>query len=384
MQRGIATFTLDTGTCPRWLFQRMVKLGREMTQVLVEEFGPNEFIRRIADPVWFQSLGTVLAFDWNASGLTTILTAALKEAIRGREKELGIFICGGKGKTSRKTPEEITSWGDKLSLPGECVDNLVYNSRMSAKVDNSLVQDGYQIYHHSLLFSKNGSWAVVQQGMNAAGASARRYHWFSEHIQDLVCEPHTGIVAPAKQKRLLNLTARDSENTRQLSVEFVSSGYRSIMKDIEILRKHSSSLSKMVSMKYQREQLTLLKLEDTEFKWHSVVNEDFSKSRYLEKILQLVCDVQPENYEKLLAIQGVGPKTVRALALVGEIIYGAEPSYEDPARYSFAHGGKDATPYPVDQETYDKVIAVLKDAVERSHVSPYEKDRAIGRLAGST
>ncbi len=375
---------MDTGTCPRWLFQRMVKLGREMTQVLVEEFGPNEFIRRIADPVWFQSLGTVLAFDWNASGLTTILTAALKEAIRGREKELGIFICGGKGKTSRKTPEEITSWGDKLSLPGECVDNLVYNSRMSAKVDNSLVQDGYQIYHHSLLFSKNGSWAVVQQGMNAAGASARRYHWFSEHIQDLVCEPHTGIVAPAKQKRLLNLTARDSENTRQLSVEFVSSGYRSIMKDIEILRKHSSSLSKMVSMKYQREQLTLLKLEDTEFKWHSVVNEDFSKSRYLEKILQLVCDVQPENYEKLLAIQGVGPKTVRALALVGEVIYGAEPSYEDPARYSFAHGGKDATPYPVDRETYDKIIAVLKDAVERSRISPYEKDRAIGRLAGST
>lgn len=381
MKRGIATFTLDTGTCPRWLFQRMVKLGREITRVLIEESGPNEFIRRIADPVWFQSLGTVLAFDWNASGLTTILTAALKEAIRGREKELGIFICGGKGKTSRKTPEEITSWGDKLSLPGGCVDNLVYNSRMSAKVDNSLVQDGYQIYHHSLLFSKNGSWAVVQQGMNSTDASARRYHWFSENIQDLVCEPHTGIVAPVKQKRLLNLTARDSENTRQLSVEFVSSGYRSLIKDIEILRKHSSNISKMVSMKYQREQLTLLKLEDTEFKWHPVVNEDFSKSRYLKKILQLVCDVQPENYEKLLAIQGVGPKTVRALALVGEVIYGAEPSYEDPARYSFAHGGKDATPYPVDRETYDKIIAVLKEAVRRSRISPYEKDRAIGRLA---
>ena len=384
MQRGIATFTLDTGTCPRWLFQRMVKLGREMTRVLVEEFGPNEFIRRIADPVWFQSLGTVLAFDWNASGLTTILTAALKEAIRGREKELGIFICGGKGKTSRKTPEEITSWGDKLSLPGESVDNLVYNSRMSAKVDNSLVQDGYQIYHHSLLFSKNGSWAVVQQGMNAADASARRYHWFSENIQDLVCEPHIGIVAPVKQKRLLNLTARDSENTRQLSVEFVSSGYRSLMKDIEILRKHSSNLSKMVSMTYQREQLTLLKLEDTEFRWHPVVNDDFSKSRYLEKILQLVCDMQPENYEKLLAIQGVGPKTIRALALVGEVIYGAEPSYEDPARYSFAHGGKDATPYPVDRETYDKIIAVLKEAIRRSRISPYEKDRMFKRLIGST
>ena len=381
MQRGIATFTLDTGTCPRWLFQRMVKLGREMTRVLIEEYGPNEFIRRMADPVWFQSLGTVLAFDWNASGLTTILTAALKEAIRGREKELGIFICGGKGKTSRKTPEEITSWADKLSLPGECVDNLVYNSRMSAKVDNSLVQDGYQIYHHSLIFSENGSWAVVQQGMNKTDSSARRYHWFSENIQDLVCEPHMGIVAPVKQRRLLNLTARDSENTRQLSVEFVSSGYSSLMKDIEILRKHSSNLSKMVSMKYYREQLTLLKLEDTEFKWYPVVNEDFSKSRYLEKILPLVCDIHPENYEKLLAIHGVGPKTIRALALVGEVIYGAEPSYEDPARYSFAHGGKDATPYPVDRETYDKTISLLKDAVRRIRINPYEKDRAIGRLS---
>jgi hypothetical protein len=359
----------------------MVKLGREMTRVLIEECGPNEFIRRIADPVWFQSLGTVLAFDWNASGLTTILTAALKEAIRGREKELGVFICGGKGKTSRKTPEEITCWADKLSLPGECVDNLVYNSRMSAKVDNSLVQDGYQIYHHSLIFSKSGSWAVVQQGMKTADASARRYHWFSENIQDLVCEPHTGIVAPVRQQKLLNLTARDSENTRQLSVEFVSSGYRSIMKDIEILRKHSSKLSKMVGMKYHKEQLTLLKLEDSEFKRHPVVNEDFSKSRYLDKILRLVCDIQPENYETMLAIQGVGPKTIRALALVGEIIYGAEPSYEDPARYSFAHGGKDATPYPVDRETYDKTIAMLKDAVGRIRISPYEKERAIRRLS---
>lgn len=383
MQRGIATFTLDTGTCPRWLFQRMVKLGREMTEVLVAEFGPDEFIRRIADPVWFQALGTVLAFDWNASGLTTILTAALKEAIRNRERELGIFICGGKGKTSRKTPDEVTAWGNKLSLPDSSVDNLIYNSRMSAKVDNSLVQDGYQIYHHSLFFSRSGSWAVVQQGMNEADASARRYHWFSENIHDLVCEPHTGIVAPARQQRLLNLTARDSKNTRQLSVEFVSSGYCSLMKDIEILRRHSSGLSKMVSLKHEEQQLTLLKLEDTEFKWHPVINEDFSRSRYLEKILQLVCDAQPENYEKLLAIQGVGPKTVRALALVGEVIYGAEPSYEDPARYSFAHGGKDGTPYPVDQDTYDKTIATLKEAVRHTRINPYEKDRVIERLIGN-
>jgi hypothetical protein len=260
MQRGIATFTLDTGTCPRWLFQRMVKLGSEMSRVLIEEFGPDEFIRRIADPIWFQSLGTVLAFDWNASGLTTILTAALKEAIRGREKELNIFICGGKGKTSRKTPDEITCWGERLSLPENSVNNLVYNSRMSAKVDSALVQDGYQIYHHSFFFSGNGSWTVVQQGMNPATVSARRYHWFSDNVQDLVCEPHTGIVTGAKRQLSLNLTARDSESTRELSVEFASSGYHSLMKDIEILRKHSSHLSKMVSLRHKGEQLTLLKL----------------------------------------------------------------------------------------------------------------------------
>jgi hypothetical protein len=383
MQRGIATFTLDTGKCPKWLFARMVKLGREMTKVLVADFGPDEFIRRIADPVWFQSLGTVLAFDWNASGLTTILTAALKEAIRGQERDLGVFICGGKGKTSRKTPEEITAWADKLSLPDIHANNLVYNSRMSAKVDSSLIQDGYQIYHHSFFFSRSGSWAVVQQGMNEINVSARRYHWFSEKIEDLVCEPHTGIVTTAKKQPSLNLTAQDSESTRELSVEFVSSGYHSLMKDIEILRKHSSKLSKMVSLKLKGEQLTFLKLENTEFKYHPVVHEDFSRSRYLEKILQRLCDSQPDNYEKLLATEGVGPKTVRALALVAEVIYGAAPSYEDPARYSFAHGGKDGTPFMVDRNTYDKTIATLVQTVQRSRIETYEKDRAIDRLTAS-
>ena len=166
MQRGIATFTLDYGKCPAWLFQRMTKLGREMTRVIVTEYGPEEFIKRLADPVWFQSLGTVLAFDWNASGLTTILTAALKEALRGEEEKLGVFICGGKGKTSRKTPEQIQSWGENLNLRQNQISNLVYNSKMAAKVDSSLVQDGFQIYHHSFFFTKSGAWTVVQQGMN--------------------------------------------------------------------------------------------------------------------------------------------------------------------------------------------------------------------------
>jgi len=358
----------------------MVRLGREMSRVLIEEFGPDEFIRRIADPVWFQSLGTVLAFDWNASGLTTILTAALKEAIRGREEEFGVFICGGKGKTSRKTPQQIIDWADRLSLPGKCGDNLVYNSRMSAKVDSSLIQDSYQIYHHSFFFTRNGSWTVVQQGMNQANGSARRYHWFSDNIEDLVCEPHTGIITAAKPKPALNLSARDSGSTRDMSVEFTSSNYNSLMKDIKILSRHCSALSKIAKLKYKGEQLTFLELEDTEFSYHPVVNEDFSQSRYLQKILHILCDRKPANYQQLLATRGVGAKTVRALALVAEVIYGAKPSYQDPARYSFAHGGKDGTPYLVDKSTYDETIAALSKVVGRTRISPYDKNRALKRI----
>ncbi len=381
MHRGIATFTLDTGQCPRWLFERMVRLGREMTRVLVEECGPDEFVRRISDPVWFQSLGTVLAFDWNASGLTTILTAALKEAIRGKEQDLGIFICGGKGKTSRRTPDEIMRWGERLALPEPAVNNLIYNSRMAAKVDSALVQDGFQIYHHSFFFSRNGSWSVVQQGMNQDEQSARRYHWYSDNISDLVCEPHTGIFSEASPHKVLNLVAEESGKTRDFSTELVRAGYAPLMKEIRILRKYASPLSQMVSMERGSEQLTLLNLEDVEFRAHPVIFENFSRSKYLEKILARVTEEKPENYENLLAIEGVGPKTMRALALVGEVIYGAKPSYEDPARYSFAHGGKDATPYPVDRPTYDQTIEILRRAVLRSRISPLEKNKALQRLS---
>ena len=382
IQRGIATFTLDYGTCPKWLFERMVRLGREMTEILIDEYGPDEFVRRIADPVWFQSLGTVLAFDWNASGLTTILTAALKEAIRGHEREFGIAIAGGKGKTSRKAPEQITYLGERLELGARKTQSLVYNSKMSAKVDSALVQDGFQLYHHSFFFSRNGAWAVVQQGMNTDLEAARRYHWFSENEKDMVSEPHAAIATQARTDRALNLVANSSEPTRSISVELVEAGFAPLMKDITILRRHSSGLSKMLKIRAAGgEQLALLKLEDTEFKSHPVIHEDFSRSKYLEKILSKVTEIKPKNYEELAAIEGVGPKTVRALALVGEVIYGAKPSYEDPARYSFAHGGKDATPYPVDRPTYDETISILAEAVRRSRIGSKEKDHALARLA---
>ena len=392
IHRGIASFGLDYGHCPPWLFDRMVKLGREMTHALVLEYGPDEFIKRIADPAWFQSLGTVLAFDWNASGLTTILTAALKEAIRGEEKDLGIFICGGKGKTSRKTPDEIRVWGDRLSLSAPQAEKLVYNSKMSAKVDSVLVQDGFQLYHHAFFFSRGGAWAVVQQGMNQEKRSARRYHWYSENINDLVSEPHSGISSPVVINTVLNLTASESEKTRAISTELVQAGYATLMKDITLLRKYSSRLSQSAVFQVRQGelfdnigagQLTLLNLETREFRYHPVIHEDFSKSKYLEKVLAGVADAKPANYESLVSLKGVGPKTVRALALVGEVIYGAKPSYEDPARYSFAHGGKDATPYPVDRRTYDQTIAILGSAISKTKLSTLEKNRAMQRLFNS-
>lgn len=381
MRRGIATFTLDYGKCPPWLFERMVKLGRAMTEVLVDEYGPDEFIRRIADPVWFQTLGTVLAFDWNASGLTTVLTGALKEAIRGQEEDLGIFIAGGKGKTSRKTPDQILGWGEALNFDEKKTNNLVRSSKLSAKVDSSLVQDGYTLYHHVFFFSRNGAWAVVQQGMNTQNSSARRYHWFEEgNAKNFVEEPHSGISSQVFFDKVLNLVAKNSEKTRNTSVDLVKDNINTLLKDIEIIRSHSSSLSRMVSMKRKHEQLTLLELSRTEFTYHPVLLEEFSKSGYLLKILNRLQESSPKNYEELIATEGVGAKTVRALALVAEVIYGASPSYEDPARYSFAHGGKDATPYPVDIKTYDQTIATIQEAVRKSKINPVEKDKALRRL----
>lgn len=366
IDKGIATFGLDYGKCPKWLFDRMVLLSRRMIYAMRQEYGPDEFIKRIGDPVWFQSLGTVLAFDWNASGLTTILTAALKEAIRGQEKDLGIFICGGKGKTSLKTPEQILQWSERIALPENTANSLVYNSKMAAKVDSSLVQDGFQIYHHAFFFTKNGAWTVVQQGMNASEQSARRYHWHSKDLKDLIEEPHSGISSNVTVRNILNMTSHDSGQNRGVSTELVGQSFNTLMKDITLIRKYYAPHSQMAKLKLgNKEQLTLLNLETEEFKWHPVVHENFAKSKYLEKILWSLCDRKPENYENLLATPGVGPKTIRALALVSEVIYGAKPSYEDPARYSFAHGGKDATPYPVDTETYDQTIAKLRSFIKK-------------------
>jgi len=374
MRTGIATVPLDTGRCPPWLFERMKKLSRAIAVAIVEEFGPEEFLKRISDPVWFQSFGCVIGFDWNSSGLTTTTLGALKEGLRYLERDIGIFVCGGKGKTSLKTPDQIKQWGEVLGLDEKMTQGLVYASKISAKIDNSALQDGYTLYHHNLIFVNSGKWAVIQQGMNDENATARRYHWFSDKVKDFVEEPHSGI-ATQKRVKPLNLIAKKSKETREICVEMVREEPKTFFKDFVLLRKHSSALIK----KQQIGQLTLMSLKDVEFYWHPVLKEKFDLKR-LRATIEAAHFLKPKTFEELIRTKGIGPKTIRALTLVAELIYGKKPSYEDPARFSFAHGGKDATPYPVSRSTYDETIEIMEKAIQKAQISLREKESARKRL----
>ncbi len=366
MRTGVATIPLDYGRCPRWLFERMTKLARGITFAIIEEYGPEEFLKRMSDPVWFQSFGCVLGFDWNSSGLATTTMGALKEAIKGIESKIGLFICGGKGKTSKKTPMQVQEWGEFLGFSIDKIDELVYTSKAAAKVDSAALQDGFQIYHHNLLFSKSGEWGVLQQGMNTNLQKARRYHWLSENVKDFVEEPHSGIASDIRVKPL-NLTAKESRNNKKVSTELAAEEPKTIIRDLELLQTTKTK------------NLTIMELYDKEFHWHPVVNEKFDLKRF-KKIIEKIHFLKPKNFEQLLMTQGVGPRTIRALSLVSEIIYGAKPSYEDPARYTFAYGGKDGTPYPVDRGTYDKTLEIIEKGIQKSQISIKEKTEAQVRL----
>jgi hypothetical protein len=377
MRTGIATVPLDYGKCPYWLFERMRKLARGITLAIAEEFGIEEFLKRLSDPIWFQSLGCTIGFDWNSSGLTTTTLGALKEGLRGLENELGIFICGGKGKTSRKTPEQIQIWGEFLGLSEETIKKLVYASKISAKVDNSALQDGFQLYHHNLIFSKSGHWTVVQQGMNVNFQKARRYHWLSSNIRDFVEEPHSGIVSDIRVKPL-NLTAKESRKNKEISTELVKEEPKTFLRDIELISEKTNSLIKQKRLPGFCE----VELKNIEFSWHPVLKEKFDLKR-LKKTIEKVHFLEPKNFEELLATEGVGPRTIRALSLVSEIIYGAKPSYQDPARYSFSVGGKDGTPYPIDRKTYDQTLEIIERGIRKANISNREKIDARKRLTNN-
>lgn len=351
MKTGIAHLPLHYGKAPPWLFQRMKALSREITLFIVDVYGVEEMLRRLSDPFWFQAFGSALGFDWHSSGVTTTVCGAMKEGIKGMEHEIGFYVAGGKGKASRKTPQEIVEICEQRSLDGP---GLVRASRMSAKVDSAAVQDGYQIYQHSFFFTKNGSWAVVQQGMNGETRYARRYHWLSEGVKDFVCEPHWAVCCEQRNGGL-NLVALESEKTReamtQLSREkpdFLVSEGKKIL-ELHLPREHAIPMEKV---HFER----------------------------LEKSFVQIHDQFPHNFEELLGIKGVGPKSLRALSLISELIYGVKPSFKDPTRFSFAHGGKDGHPFPVERAVYDKSIDTLKSAIEKARVGDREKMEAIQRL----
>ncbi len=347
------TTPLHSGRAPQWLFKRMASLSREVVRAIVMEFGTEELLLRISDPLWFQALGCVLGFDWHSSGVTTTVCGALKEGISGMERELGLFICGGKGGRSRKTPIEIESFCNGLGLEPE---GLVRSSRLSAKVDNNALQDGYQLYHHTFFFDASGKWSVVQQGMDTLSRTARRYHWTGIGLNTFVEEPHTGICSDVRQASVLDLTSKDSRSARDASVEVLMQGPDFVLSELRKSREY-----KMPSR-------------------HSLMLKDINPDN-IKRVLVQTYEQNPQDFTALLESKGAGPKTIRALALLSEIIYGTEISREDPAIFSFAHGGKDGTPYPVDRKTYDRSIHILRDALEKASIGDKDKISAIRRLA---
>jgi hypothetical protein len=355
MRTGTAHLPLHGGRAPRWLFSRMVSLSREILRVMVEEYGPGEVLHRLSDPFWFQALGCVLGFDWHSSGLTTTTTGALKEAVKGREADLGLFIAGGKGAASRKTPAEILEHGFRNTL-GFDADRLVYASKLSAKVDNTAVQDGYQLYHHSFFFTGDGDWAVVQQGMSDATGYARRYHWLSTSVEEFVCEPHSAICAERRGQQVLNLVARESDEARRASALLAA-----------------EPPDKLVGELRRAQELELPSR-------HHILAADIRPESFARTLVRMY-ENPPKDFEALLGTRGIGPKTVRALSLLADLIHGAKTSVRDPATFSFAHGGKDGIPYPVDRRSYDRSIEVLREAVDRAKVADRERLNALRRLA---
>jgi hypothetical protein len=356
---GTATMPLHGGRAPRWLFKRMTLLAGAILEAICLEFGPKEFLRRLSDPFWFQCFGCVVGFDWHSSGLTTTLTGALKEALKDRSREIGIFIAGGKGKASRKTPAELRTIAEEEGFSPE---GFIYASKMSAKVDNSAIQDGYRLYHHVFIFTKEGDWAVVQQGMSDSDNTARRYHWLGESVFSFVKEPHTGIVSK-KTTRPLNLVHRDSQQAQQVITELSRRPPEENLKELKGIFSDS----------------TLFKALQMPLRHFQRKTEDIAPER-LYKVFIKTYEYQAEDFEKLLGLEGVGPKTLRALSLISELIYGISPSYEDPARFSYAVGGKDRVPYPIDIKTYDRTIDVMKRAIHKAKMGQGEKLQALRRL----
>jgi hypothetical protein len=345
----------------------MVKLTKGITETILYEYGSDEFLRRLSDPYWFQALSCVIGFDWHSSGTTTTTCGALKMALNPEEH--GIIVAGGKGRASRKTPADIEKAADIFSLSTNKIDDMIYSSKLSAKIDNSCIQDGYNLYHHSFLLNEKGEWAIIQQGMNAETKYARRYHWLSENVMEFVEEPHQGICCDRVEKESLDMTAQKSDDARRISVDILCD-------NPEHLKKYFKDKTPLI-----RESQSQLDDYYPEFKMprhHPVLDMDLSNREF--EVLKRAWELQPSGYEELVSLEGMGPKKIRALALISDLVYGSKPSWKDPVKYSFTHGGKDGYPYPVDREVYDNSIQTLKDVLIEAKLDKKDKYNAVKRL----
>lgn len=353
MRTGTVDLPLHPGKCPAWLFRRMRPLTKAISQIIIDSYGTQELLARVSDPMFFQSLGCVIGFDWHSSGTTTTTCGAIKEALT---EEMGVVACGGKGKVSRKTPSEIEKSGEVFSLSDSKIAQLKKSSSMSAKVDSSCVQDGYSLYHHSFLFDEKGNWTVVQQGMNPANKYARRYHWFNE--KQFVDDPGTKI-AGSKEKEVLNLVSEETDDTRKVTVDLVKDNpFR--------LRKYFDGQTTLFDEHYSFPAR------------HEVLPNDLTKKDW--EMLHQAYELQPGSYEELVALRGMGGKKLRALALVSKLVHGTKLDWKDPVLYTFAHGSKDGYPKPVDKPTYDHSVEFLRDAIQEAELNKNEKSRALKKL----
>lgn len=369
---------LHGGHAPSYLVRRMVELSYSISKVIVDEYGQHELLKRLADPLWFQAFGCVLGFDWHSSGVTTVVTGVLKQSLK--EDVQAISVAGGKGRKSTEAKYDIPRLAEShYNLSSRKIEELMYASRIAAKVDNAAIQDGYSLYHHVILFDENGNWTIVQQGMNPTNRMARRYHWISDDLKSFVSEPHAGIIGNHKSSNVLDMTSIKSIENQKISLElarsegdYLKSSVYKVVTAMNIPQKRVESLDSWIAPNDKN--------INNEKDFRCV--ECYEMPRKLDWNAFRKCyDIQPQNYEQLISVPGIGPASIRALSLIGEIIFGTKASWQDPVKYNFAHGGKDGVPYPVARRTYDKSISYLSSAIEGAEIEREQRILALRKLA---
>ena len=345
---GIADLPLHGGCVPRWLAERMAGLGAAITEVIVYDYGTSAFLSRLSDPFWFQALGAVMGMDWHSSGVTTSVMGALKRGLAPRAQELGIYLCGGRGRFVRNTPQELRTIAERRGFDGEA---LVRTSRLTARIDNNAIADGFQIYLHSFVVTSNGEWAVVQQGLNERSGTARRYHWHSASVVDFVAEPHTAIVGPP-QGMIMNLVDAQAQPAQDALLEIAR----------------------------EKPEKTLEAARRLRMPAHHEVREQNIDLKRLGAVLAVAYERDLHGFAELLLLEKLGPRTLQSLALIAEVVYGAPYRFSDPARFSFAHGGKDGHPFPVPLKTYDESIDWLRNSLDGAKIGDNDKIDGLRRL----